>query len=488
MSDTIRVYETESPISVQKVCQMINDGRIKDFPLLTPHDDYYGQTSTLSEVLQLNSDFNNRLTFYTLVLSDGRLLLTYNIGDTFYATYITIDGTTITFGQKLSLAFEASLQSVVPYYIADDRIMVSYCVYKSSTYYQYVAIILISSGVMALGTPKEIAYYLNYPMVFLNSAKTHAYVLYWVNNSNLYVISFSISAITLTQITPATQISSGVDTFVGRMINDNFLLISYKNGSDQNNYVQDLSLNNGYVNIGNSVPTGIPASSDSNICGEFFLDDDTILQIGMYYYSGSYRVAARVLKLDFKKRIPVILVLDWQYSTTLLGPGSHRKAFKINSQQAQLVYETYIASPESRTLSYVMINYDKVANTITFGNRVELYANAVRSINIIDMGAPKPSPIFYIKNISPYYTFQQFLSNQIVTNKELRSGKAVGLVSDASGSVFLKGIYKGFANLEVGKKYYFDNTTGAISTTSAGGTFLGIALSTNELKIPDIIF
>jgi hypothetical protein len=79
----------------------------------------------------------------------------------------------------------------------------------------------------------------------------------------------------------------------------------------------------------------------------------------------------------------------------------------------------------------------------------------------------------------------QLLTSGLVNNLPISSGKALGIVQVSTGMVLLKGISKVHTGLVPGTKYYYD-TNGVISTTNTG-TFIGYALSTTEIYIPNYI-
>lgn len=71
-----------------------------------------------------------------------------------------------------------------------------------------------------------------------------------------------------------------------------------------------------------------------------------------------------------------------------------------------------------------------------------------------------------------------------INNLPLSSGKALGIAQNTTGTVLLKGISKVHAGLIPGASYYFDSN-GVISTNI--GIFIGYAVSTTELLVPDYI-
>lgn len=79
----------------------------------------------------------------------------------------------------------------------------------------------------------------------------------------------------------------------------------------------------------------------------------------------------------------------------------------------------------------------------------------------------------------------QLLPDGKVNNLPITTGKPLGISQNTTGTVMLKGISKGHSNLTVGAKYYYD-INGTISTANSG-TFIGVAISTTELYIPEYI-
>lgn len=72
-----------------------------------------------------------------------------------------------------------------------------------------------------------------------------------------------------------------------------------------------------------------------------------------------------------------------------------------------------------------------------------------------------------------------------INNLPISGGKSLGIAQDNSGNVLLKGVSKVHSGLILGTKYYFD-TNGVISTNNTG-IFLGVALSSTDLYVPDYI-
>lgn len=486
MSDLVRLYEMDSAITANNVCQIINDGKIKDLPLLTPHDDVYGTTVTMTDALQLPDNFNNRMMLDALKLSDGRFLLNYLYSSTLYCIYVTISGTTMTIGITMTLALDTGTNQIKLYYVADNRLMLSYCCYQSSTYYQRISAILISAdNIMALGTYKELAYYSGLPIIVMNDAKTYIYAFYIVNNNSVYVTTFSLSSITLTQVVASTQVASNTASIYEiKKISDSQVLIMLYYSGDSSFYTQEVNLYNGQINIRDWVKNSITPQTP---VVTIWLDNITCMQIYSKYVSGTYYFMVRVLQLVLNSRIPIKLLCETQFTSAVTVFYSDLvKGYKLNSKQVQIVYESYVSTP-SYALCYVVLTYDDVNNVVTAGTKVVIYENQVNSIFLLNMTAPVPCPLFYIKNLSPYNMFLRFLTNAITSPKETRLGKALGIASNNAGAVFLKGVYKGFTNLEIGKKYYFNNATGVVSTISNNGTFLGVALNTNELLINETL-
>ncbi|ELK39025.1 hypothetical protein D478_26374 [Brevibacillus agri BAB-2500] len=65
-------------------------------------------------------------------------------------------------------------------------------------------------------------------------------------------------------------------------------------------------------------------------------------------------------------------------------------------------------------------------------------------------------------------------------------GVSQATVANGAGSVVMKGVSKAHSGLTTGAKYYFD-AVGNITTTAAGNTYLGVALSPTELLLPDYL-
>ncbi|QHZ55828.1 hypothetical protein M655_009330 [Brevibacillus sp. NSP2.1] len=75
--------------------------------------------------------------------------------------------------------------------------------------------------------------------------------------------------------------------------------------------------------------------------------------------------------------------------------------------------------------------------------------------------------------------------NAVMGKYGYRTGKLLGYLENAQGSVVLKGRVKGLSNLEVGRRYGADAQTGQINTVA--GYKLGVAISDTELLIPDYL-
>ncbi|MGN7469634.1 hypothetical protein [Brevibacillus sp. SAFN-007a] len=66
-----------------------------------------------------------------------------------------------------------------------------------------------------------------------------------------------------------------------------------------------------------------------------------------------------------------------------------------------------------------------------------------------------------------------------------RTGKLIGYLQDAAGTVVLKGNVKGLTGLGIGRPYYADSITGLPNLNN--GTMVGVALTDSELLITDYV-
>ncbi|UYO61790.1 hypothetical protein LNN31_13495 [Acetobacterium wieringae] len=478
MADVKRKYNVETTLTAQKVCQLIDDGKINDLPIINAHDTILaGGDISLGTFINGPNGYVSRST--SIALDESRVFLHYIDATTPYYNYaviLNISGETITMGTPVLLFSETSVMATaVPaslILVESDKVLL---VYANNSSDELARIIDTHNSVITVGSSTTIStgsssgFFNSCSLVVLDTSRVLCSYSYSAYRS--YSIVLSISGMSVIKNTNATEIFSNtaVGNMAGVKVDDNKVLLAFTWGSNAT-YALVATISGTTITIGSASSIESGASGGVSGIGMVALSSTSVI----VFYAPSSSSSFLCYKI-----------------LTINGTAITQSAkVVVNS-----VVSNRIRSTGTNTLGIIIVSYLSSAN-LPYALSISVVGSTVTVYNTVQVSGVTAS-VNSVNYIGDNHTFIGYddstnsilrgviISSTIGVPAELRQGKVIGVSLDTVGNVQLKGKCKALTGLTPGSKYYFD-ANGVISTT-ATGTFLGVALSATELSIPDYL-
>lgn len=451
-----RTYEVDETLTAEKVCQLIDNGKINDLPLLYKHGYLY--TGSLTYGSQTQGDTYSTSYVASTKLDDTHVLICY--GNTF--NVITITNGLLTFGTPIVLsglnAMDISLVT-----LDSSRVFMSY--EDTSTAYMYGVVLTYANGTLTAGTKTQLSTYGSQTKSLLIS--DNLVIVNYISSSNyLHALPVNISGSTIMLGSDVVVYSSsGTQGLCAEVLDINKIIVTF--GGVSNNWVYGcvLTISNGVITVGSPSALVTPTSSESTIA----VLDPTHCFVCVSD-SNSYPRCIRITIVGTN-----ITAVSTSY-TPHNEISMYRRAKTLDSTHVLLSYIK--TSNNINAEIFTIIDNSFVANgqsVITTGSTTYTQLVQIDGIHFVLIYKNASSNVFYSNYLSTGYS-------DVPNDK---TGKPFGIAVNTTGDVILKGISKGHSNLIPGSKYYYDKD-GNLSTNSFN-TFIGIAISDTEIFIPDYI-
>lgn len=463
--DIKRTYTVDETLTAQKVCQLINDGKINDLPLKVVNEAIYGTPISVGTGVSIE---DQNVYFVSAVSIDETHVfvcyssLTYN--NFLYGVVLTVSNGVVVSGTSTQLA-PNSVSYVCATKLDNTHVCIAFRIY-SDTGYLYSNVVTISGTTITPGVSTFIGGYDGITddihITTVNSSK--ACVMGRLTNGLLYASILTISGTTITSGTAVACTSSVASQYSALTLLDNTRLVLTVT---INGYLCAVVLT---IN-GSSLTVGTLVSSSIQVT---YLSVGIVLDSSHLFiaYSNSNVLTSVILTIS-----ATTVTIGIPYVTT--NPcNSFLSSEKLSPGSVLCCYGDY-SNGYARAVLFSISDSTINISSIISCNSVYSQSFSMYKLNSAQIGVSFRNQ----DNSGKLCTF--ILTSTMITPAETRAGKAIGIAQDTNGIVMLKGISKGHTGLTAGAKYYYDST-GAISTTSTG-TYIGVALSPTEILITDYI-
>ena len=474
--DIEKILTPDGILTPNKVCQILNNGLVKDYPKITKHDKVFGGKIT-----------NGTITKHSTTL-------TYNA-----VTDIAID------------------QTHVLHVYTDVQ-----------TTKTYAVIMTISGDVVTVGTPVQLPKYMTQLVLYEVASGKYALIGHYSNTTHMVTINVDLSTYAISVINE-TQLVSVTTTLITKnalcKISTYDFVVSCGNNYGTIIY---FTYNSTFTSVTINTTLAIETDVTLNQGNCFHMGNGVVLLVYVGWYNSTYYLTYKLYAISGG-------AMTVKKARVYLG----NTTYGFNNLQMVMVgsniFFTYITNTymsvtggllkydgdvtctiTSKTLFWYsspsnVVNWMEVQklNERTLFVLAGFYANSVKACTITITG--DLMQVNSLTNVLAYqfayyslarckYDSGKLLMSGIdgsalmyygvlnideILQNETRDGKPIGIAKDSSGSVFIKGIYKGLSGLTIGANYYYD-VNGVISMDNTG-IYLGFAIAENKLYIHGLL-
>lgn len=495
-------YSVETEVQEGKVCQMITTGKVNKLPLVSKHKVIPSGVSSFSAKTPLDSLAMSTSNVWSCAVDGGKIITIYLPSNGIIYAKLTniVDGSLVP-GSRLKIVDEASVGYPINGFqcikLNDNKILIVTCRQNYGSYYPLVC----NYKAMVVNIKNGIAYPMAHKALFDTSFQ----------NGGLS----KFSVIKLSDVKAVICVSGYTDSGNVKFSEHYLLNITtdepvYVSGSGR---LADIHDGNGAV----FSDSGTAVDADNYI---FCYNGGNTLYAVMFnttnfvltkknqttiYYSANHYVSDRRSILLPNGQVLLVYTAESKAYYMLLSFSADKSSanyFYHNILLGTVDFGSYIAIDACiLDETHIVLVYNKNDYIINIcscelqpnGTMIQKQLTAVTTTPPDQNAYPR---IFKINELRFGLTFTNLTPSPQITNgmigtsvvktaEETRGGVYLGIAINNLGDVLLKGVYK-TTGLTIGSKYYYDKATGVISTTSSG-EYLGVALSSEDLYVPDFI-
>lgn len=464
-------YSVETTLTAHKVCQLINDGKINDLPLVYPKDKSHNTTFSSSDVTQRNSVATSYLRAEPI--DDTHVLVGYNLATIAYLVVFTLGESTVTVGTPVQ--------------------------FNATSYYV--------QGIVKNNKNRFV-------LIFASGTALYGYV---ISLSDLYEISLAGGAVTTIYNT------YNWGSYSGGKLEDGKFISFCGNSSSYLCIVTIYTVTDKTISV--KTNTQVASSNYPILSATGVLSKTKVVfgfesSVGSYYYFNTigvivdgYSVRVSNLSLSSTNVGVAYLAVNSFFPTSDFGGYFFFKSRDTNYLYAfYLTVDddgiTYLGELFTSTLNIANgFDVKKIDSThaliaganagYTFGVIATISRSAVTlatlsQIHAVVANSPTLALCSDLKCLSVHiptsnnYLWGEMITLSLSSEADTKEGSVLGVAEDNAGNVVLKGTSKGHSNLVTGNNYYYD-AYGNLTSETFGNTYVGFAISDTELYIPDFI-